>query len=429
MQSHSKDLNWSLVINASIASYLDAGLLVSAGIALAIWPQQFNIGPWMAGFISTLLTLSVAFGSFVGGYLSDKFGRTRVFNLDILFVVIGTAIIAFAPSLPWLMSGLVIAGIASGADLPTSLAVISERTSDDKHGKAMTVTEIFWIGGIVLSQGLGFLTAGLGTLSNRFLFLWLALVALVTWLIRVFSPRFKQIEEEALWKNPDPSSNPTADNQKISLLALLKVPRYLAPMIMLAGFYLFWNLPANTWGSFLNYFLVTVDNRSQSFATLVAFVANILGVFVLYFIYMKFADTKYRYRMMHIGLALCILSFIVSAAFGGVWYMFTACYVLYCMANMLHGEPLYKIWSQTLYPANVRATVTGFTYASVRLLTAVFSLVTPVIMNYSPTLLMWLLAGSLLVCWICGKSIIRFIVKKDIADTALRDNPATSTNL
>lgn len=414
MQSQMKSLSWPIIINASIASYLDAALLVSTGVALAIWPKEFNLSPLMVGIISTVLTLSVAFGAFVGGYLADKLGRILVFNLDILFVVVGTIIVGTSTSVPWLMTGLLIAGIASGADLPTSLAVISERTPKDSHGRAMTVTEIFWIGGIVLSQGLGFLTARFGTFSSRILFFWLAFVALITWMVRVFSPRFKELEQQTL---VDKSLDSDSNQEALSLFALLKIPRYLVSMIALIGFYLFWSLPANTWGSFLNYFLVIVDQRSQSFATLTAFVANILGILVLYGIYMRFSDTKHRYLMMHIGLTLCILSFIVSAVCGGVWYIFTGCYVLYCMANMLHGEPLYKIWSQVLYPANVRATVTGFTYGIVRLLTAGFALVIPTLMNYSPTLLMWMLAGSLVMCWACGMFIVNFIKKNDIPDS------------
>lgn len=124
---------WSLVLVAGTASYLDSSLLVSLGVALPIWTKLMQLTPLQSGFISTLLTLMVALGAVVGGWLSDRFGRVRVFNLDILFVAVGAIIIAFAPNLPLLLLGTVIAGLASGADLPTSLAVISERTSDQLY--------------------------------------------------------------------------------------------------------------------------------------------------------------------------------------------------------------------------------------------------------------------------------------------------------
>ena len=78
----------SLVVVAGTASYLDSSLLVSLGVALPIWTKLMHLTPLVTGFISTLLTLMVALGSVTGGWLSDRFGRVRVFNLDIFFVAI-----------------------------------------------------------------------------------------------------------------------------------------------------------------------------------------------------------------------------------------------------------------------------------------------------------------------------------------------------
>ena len=76
----------SLVLVAGTASYLDSSLLVSLGVALPIWTKILHLSPLVSGFISTLLTLMVALGAVVGGWLSDKFGRVRVFNLGQTFL-------------------------------------------------------------------------------------------------------------------------------------------------------------------------------------------------------------------------------------------------------------------------------------------------------------------------------------------------------
>lgn len=411
---------WQLASVAGIASYLDAALLVSAGVALALWQTRFGLNLWWTGAITAVLTLSVAVGALFGGRLSDRFGRTTVFNIDIVFVAIGAALIAFAPNLPVLVVGLVIAGLGSGADLPTSLAVISERVPLRVQGRMIAFTQIFWIAAIVISQGLGFLVSGMGFMGIRVLFGLIAVVAVVTWLIRVASPAFLKLESDlAADFAQDQVDDHVADAQKAYPIGeLLRNPRYLKPLIGLFVFYLFWNLPANTWGTFLNYFLVTVGGRSQGFSTASGFFANILGVLVLFVVYLRFADTKRRYTMMHVGLICCILSFAVSAFFGGAWLVFTICYFVYCAANMLHGEPLYKIWSQQLYPVNARATATGFTYALVRFVSAIFGFLTPVIMAKSPSLLLWMLVAFLCVCYVAAVGIIRFIKHNNIPDPA-----------
>lgn len=52
----------SLVLIAGTASYLDASLLVSLGVALPIWTKILDLTPILSGLISTLLTLMVALG-------------------------------------------------------------------------------------------------------------------------------------------------------------------------------------------------------------------------------------------------------------------------------------------------------------------------------------------------------------------------------
>lgn len=412
---------WKLASVAGIASYLDAALLVSAGVALALWQKEFDLNVWWTGAVTAILALSVAAGALFGGRISDRLGRTAVFNIDILFVAIGAALIALAPNLTVLVVGLIVAGLASGADLPTSLAVISERVPRRAQGRVIAFTQVFWVAAIVITQGLGFVVAGIGTTGIRVLFALIAVVAVVTWLIRIASPGFHKLESELASEfAQEQVDDNVVDVQKAYPLGqLLRNPRYLTPLIGLFFFYLFWNLPANTWGTFLNYFLVTVGGRSQGFSTGAAFFANILGVLVLFLIYMRFGDTKHRYTMMHVGLICCILSFAFSAFFGGSWFIFTICYFVYCGANMLQGEPLYKIWSQELYPVNARATATGFTYALVRFVSAIFGFLTPAIMAKSPTLLLWMLVAFLCIAYVAALGITRFIKHNDVPDPAL----------
>lgn len=419
---------WELTCNAGMASYLDAAILVSAGVALPLWVEHLGLNTWWAGAASTVLTIAVAVGSFFGGRLSDVFGRVAVFNLDILFVVVGAALIAFAPNLPVLVAGLVVAGLASGADLPTSLAVIAERVPERYQGKMISATELFWLAGIIISQGVGFLVAGIGHTGATVMFLVIAVAALATWLVRVCSPRFRRAEDElyaaALAErraagDTDAAADASGREQAYPLRRLLGNPRYLAPLVMLAVFYLTWNLPANTWGSFQTYFMVEIGGRSQAFATACGFLANVLAAIVTYTVFVRFADTRHRYLVMFVGLACGMLSFCVSAVAGAQWLVFTVCYFLYSMTNTLHGEPIYKIWSQQLFPANARATATGFTYSLVRLVTAGFGLVTPTLMAWSPTALLWMLVAFLVLCAGAACLVLRFIKRHNVPDPLL----------
>jgi len=407
--------NVLLIIVAGLASYMDAALLVSLGVALPIWTKAFELNSWMVGLLSTMLTVAVAVGSFVGGWLSDKFGRVAVFNADILFVAVGSFTIAAAQNVTVLIIGTVIAGLASGADLPTSLAVISERVSSQKYGRAISSTQIFWTVGILLSQLIGFLTANRGMGSPATLFGWIGLVALVNWCVRVFSKKFKRVEEN-LTEAADVSSEPT---KKYRLSQLLHTSGFLAPLVLLTVFYLFWNLPANTWGSFVNYFLVTVDGRTQAYSTLIALVANVFCLLVN-IVYFKVSDSKYRYPAMYVGIAVALVAFIAAGSFSENYQVFTFAYICYSGSTVLCGEALYKIWSQTFYPVDARATLTGFSYGLVRVFTAAFSLITPTLMGKSPELLLWIMVGCTVLFGTCAINIVLLMKKLGLKDPTMK---------
>lgn len=413
-----------LVVVAGIASYLDASILVSCGVALPLWTAHFGFSTWLSGAINTALTLAVAIGALSGGALSDKFGRVTVFNIDIFVVAVGTALVAFTDNVPLLFIGLALAGLGSGADLPTSLAVISERMDKANYGKAITSTQLYWTLGIILSQFIGFLTAGLPNIVPvRYLFGFIALMAFINWGIRIFSKSFRDIENGLAVTVQESEGTEEIAEEKPKLGQLLSKKHIVVPLILLTVFYLFWNLPANSFGMFLNYFLVTVDKQAAATATIVAMAGNILG-FVATLIFMRLSDTKHRYTIMFTGLVLCVAAMFVAGLSASMWLIFSIAYIVYMFGYIWIGEPIYKVWTQSFYPVNARASMTGFSLGIVRALTAVFALVTPTLMAISPSLFMWILFGCVIVYGVVSFVIVRMIPRYHIHDIALEQRHA-----
>lgn len=408
-----------LVVVAGIASYLDAAILVSCGVALPLWTKYFEFSPLISGSINTALTLAVAIGAVSGGALSDKFGRVAIFNFDILVVAIGTALVAFTNNIPLLFVGLALAGWGSGADLPTSLAVISERMDKANYGKAITSTQLYWTAGIILSQFIGFLTAGMsGIMPVKYLFGFIALMAFINWGVRIFSKSFRDIENNLADDVQTAEGTEQIAEAKPKLGELLKQKTILVPLVLLTLFYLFWNLPANSFGMFLNYFLVIVDNQAAATATIVAIIGNVLG-FVATLIFMRIADTKYRYHIMFAGLAMGIAAMFIAGLSAAYWFIFSVCYIVYMFGYIWIGEPIYKVWTQSFYPVNARASMTGFSLGIVRALTAAFALITPTLMAISPALFLWILFGCVIIYGIFAIAIVKMIPRYHIHDNAL----------
>lgn len=401
---------WKLAIAGGMASYLDSAAIISVGISLAIWKTSFGLDPWAIGFISAALTLSIAVGALVGGRIADVFGRRLVFNIDLALYIVGVLIIIMARSETGLIAGVIVTGLAAGADLPTSIAVISERAPANGQGRLVAFTQVMWTIGILVATLLGFLVANLGLTGVTILFLHLIVVAVPTLLIRIFSKSFQELESETKQKNSG-EENETA----IPLATILTSPIFMKGILLTAGFYIFYGLVANTFGQFKTYFLITVGGATQSTATGFSFAATLVGL-ACASIFARSADSKWRNHLFYFGAALLIISLSVAALSEGkiLWLMLVVL-ILYNLSNPFAGEAIYKVWTQETFPVNARATVQGITYAIARFVFAAFALVTPAIIAWSPSGLFWMLVGLATVSAIIGNLIIRQSAKSDLA--------------
>lgn len=391
--------HWKLAVAGGMASYLDSGLIISVGIALPIWSRSLGLDPWAIGMISAGLTFAIAIGALFGGRIADVFGRTRVFNLAILFYVVGAALVLLAPNQTVLLVGVVVAGIAAGADLPTSIAVISERAPEGGQGRMVAFTQVMWTVGIVVATLLGFALSGLGGFGAKLLFAHLAIMGFVTWLVRVFSPSFTRLEVQAL---PTGSEAPA-----LPLGKLVRDRRYLTAIILTALFYITYGVVANTIGQFKTYFLVEVGGATQTLATGFSFVATLIGL-TCAILFTRAADGPWRNRLFVIGAAGLVAGLMLIVITGGtilpVVFVFL---IIYNLSNPFCGEAIYKVWTQESFPTNVRATVQGITYAVARFVFAGVALVTPALIAWSPSGLFAILATLAVTSGLLGMLLIR----------------------
>ena len=57
------------------------------------------------------------------GCLSDVYGRVRMFQAALVVFSIGSALVALAPNLPWVVSARVLQAAGGGATVPIGLAM------------------------------------------------------------------------------------------------------------------------------------------------------------------------------------------------------------------------------------------------------------------------------------------------------------------
>jgi EmrB/QacA subfamily drug resistance transporter len=127
---------WTLIasILASSLSFVDGSVVNVALPAIGADLQAHASGlQWIVN--AYLLPLSALL--LLGGAAGDKFGRRRLFLAGIALFALASALCAFAPSLPLLLAGRALQGIASAMLMPNSLALLGTAFAGEGRGKAI----------------------------------------------------------------------------------------------------------------------------------------------------------------------------------------------------------------------------------------------------------------------------------------------------
>ena len=401
--------HWTLAVAAGMASYLDAAILVSVGVSLVIVQREFAMSTWGVGALSSTLTLAVAAGALVGGRIADALGRMRVFTVYILVYAGGMTVMAAAVSQEMLFAGVVIAGLAAGADLPTSVAVISERAPRGAQGRLVSTTQLMWTVGIAVSQALGFAFSGLGMTGVRIIFAQLAAVAVATWAVRRFSPSLRSLEDDVAQRR----ATVDAHRPPASLGTVLRSRVLLVPVVLTGLFYVFWGMVANTFGQFQTYFLITVGGASQTLATGLNVALIPIGL-IASVILVRLMDTRWRMTVFVTGALVQAVAMTVAGLGHGVLALYVVALGLFTFGSYVSGEGHYKVWTQESLPIDARASAQGLTYGVGRFVFAVFALPTPYLLANHREVLLWLLVAFSLIAGTLGVTLHRYLLGRGL---------------
>lgn len=370
-----------LATAAGIGSMLGSGCIVGLSATIPVWQKGLELTTAQVGFISGGLTFAIAIGSLFAGKITKHFGLFKSFNWINMFYAIGSAICVFSSNFAFLLAGVLIMGIASGADLPISLTVVSHDSPDEKtSAELVSSTQIFWQVGIFISYICSFLLSGIsGVLGARIVFAILLIFSLFTWIWRMLSPKFKQFHAEGI-KRQEELKAATTEKEHVSLKSVLfgeNKNKYMGYFIAILVFYVCWNLLANTWGQFQTYAL-TNAGATQGQATGLGILLNIISL-ITTIVFASVSGSRYRNKAFFIGAFVQFVAMLGMAIIGGGtgFVMLAVTIGFYNFGNPMAGEAIYKVWTQESFPTEVRATIQGFINGFSRVCCGLFAFITP----------------------------------------------------
>jgi inositol transporter-like SP family MFS transporter len=391
---------WYVGVVSGMASYIDSAAIVSNGTALVIYQKAIGITSADIGVLSGVLTLCIAIGAFLGGRLGDRLGRRRVFITTMAMIVLGSLMLTFGKVFAVLLAGTMFVGLATGADLPVSLATIAEAACDKNRGKIIGLSNLLWLVGISTTMGVSAVVGGWGQLGAQIMYLHVGIVAAVLLLLRWTIP------ESPMWllaRDEKRRGATTIRAQKSSFKDLLH-GKYLWPFVALCFFYTLVNLAANTGGQFGTYVAVNVVGITVEKNSLWNLLLMPVGV-LSGLLFMKMVDTSKRMLVFIIG-----AFFFAGGFFMPVLLNFSPlswfCFLLFTATGSgMAFEGIMKVWSQESFPTMLRSTAQGAVVGVARLSCALLAFVTPVLLDAGPVALYSILSAivalGMFIGWLC----------------------------
>ena len=398
---------WKWSALAGMASYLDAGSIVALGAGLALFQSYLNLSDGAVGTLAAIgpNALGCAIGAFGGGWLGDKLGRKRIYQYDLIVYALGVLCIALAMNREMLFIGTFIVGVAVGADVPTSLALVGELAPAGARGKLLGFTQVAWCLGPVVVLWMAVALAPLGLLGIRIIFLQLFVVSIITWAMR------RGLSESVRWSEAAKST--PVSGQKIRALFS---GANLRALVWTATIYLFWNLAAGTSGIFNPYIIRTLGAASQAASVGLSSASFVIAMTVTITIFMRFSDRSYKARrlMWGIGSIMQVTAWVLYLVLPFSIPTIIANIVLFSAASALSGEAFYKVFSQELFPTMLRGTAQGITFGVARTILGVWSFFVPVLARAG----IGKVAG-LLTAFLCISSVVGFFFMPDTSGKSL----------
>lgn len=373
---------WYWTALSAMASYLDAGSIVAIAAGLALWADYLHLSNTTIGLLAAFgpNAIGAAIGAIVGGRLGDTLGRKRIYQYDLLLYAFGTLWMVFAFSTPMLFIGTFLVGVAVGADVPTSLALVGELAPSKARGKLMGLTQVAWSLGPIVTLVLALVLSSYGVLGIRIVFAHLFVVAIVTWVLR------QGLTESATWTAARESSGATEQGLlAASRLRDLFSGYTLKAMVFTAVVYMFWNLAAGTYGFFLPFFLKELGANSQAGSVALQCLWFTTTLIFVVLVFMQFGDGRYRRFIWGAGAICQIFAFLLFIFYpldgpqGANIVASIANIILFGIGAAIAGEPHYKTWSQEVFPTMLRTTAQGITFAFARFCLGIWSFFVPVI--------------------------------------------------
>lgn len=168
---------------------LDGYVLSIIGVAIVQFSDYLQLDTFWQGMVAASAMLGTFFSGFLGGWLTDRFGRRRLFFVGPILFIVGSL-----GSL-WVESGMALfilrfmVGMGVGLEYPVAGSLLTEFLPQKNRGPRLAGLTILWFVGAALSYIVGnFILARAGDDGWRWVLASSAVLGALLFLVRLGTP-------------------------------------------------------------------------------------------------------------------------------------------------------------------------------------------------------------------------------------------------
>lgn len=150
-------MQWRIWSLAAAGKFFEGQVVFTTGVALPLMVKEFGLNATERGAIGAAPLFGILIGATALGGLSDRFGRKRMFIIEMILFALFLILLTFSSGYWMALLFLFGVGLALGCDYPTAHVVISESIPSCCRGRLVLGAFAFQAIGALAGTGIGFL--------------------------------------------------------------------------------------------------------------------------------------------------------------------------------------------------------------------------------------------------------------------------------
>ncbi|GBL58922.1 major facilitator superfamily transporter [Pseudomonas citronellolis] len=144
-----------LTIRSGGGSFVDGYVLSIIGVSMVQMTAALGLSTLWQGMIAAAALIGIFFGGFIGGWLTDHFGRKRIFFVGPVLFILSSLAQYWVESAPALFLLRLLIGIGVGIEYPVATSLLVEFLPKKHRGPRLATLTILWFAGAALAYMVG----------------------------------------------------------------------------------------------------------------------------------------------------------------------------------------------------------------------------------------------------------------------------------